>query len=154
MCSINDFDVVLFRTYTWIGRIIRYFINIEYNHAAIYYKGVLFESNKFGVDVRSLKSYSNKDKWVVLKLRVDLSETHKSKLLDRMLKLSANSKYDYWNLLIWQPIYRVFGKWVGKSDTPNKMLCSEFVARVYAEFFDEPEKVSPSELLNSPYFRK
>lgn len=150
----QDFDIVLFKTYSWIGRIIRYFINIQYNHAAIYYKGVLFESNAYGVDIRTFPSYSKADEWVILTPIVPLNDEHKQKLLERMLILSSDSRYDFWNFFVLQPIYRIFGKWLGESSTAKAMICSEFVARVHEEFFEEPEMVTPYEILNCKYFKK
>jgi hypothetical protein len=148
---VKDFDIILFKTYSILGRIIRYFINIEYNHAAIYYKGVLFESNAHGIDIRSFEGYKG-DEWIVLTPKVPLSDGFKTIELDRMLLLSADSSYDFVNFFIWQPIYRLFGKWITKKNTKKSMICSEFVARVYEEFFENPEIITPSELLKSQYF--
>lgn len=63
--------------------------------------------------------------------------------------LSDKSKYEYRNLLIWQLIYKLTGKWIGKS-TNYRRICSEDSARginiAFPRLIKEPDKISPNDL--------
>jgi hypothetical protein len=62
---------------------------------------------------------------------------------------NSKAKYEYKNLIIWQLVHKVTGKWFGK-DTSYRRICSEDSARAINKavigLVQYPDKVSPTEL--------
>lgn len=142
-------DIILVRTHSLLAWLIRFFIKSDYNHAGIVCDGLVYESDKPGIVVRSvadaLAEYYN---YKVVRCKVDGYASAACAFV-RMLPLRKG--YDYTNLLLWQPIYRLTGWWFGQQSV-LKMTCTEMVARAYEEFFDNPETVSVKEILENNHF--
>lgn len=57
-------------------------------------------------------------------------------------------KYDFFGLVVWQPIYILTNKWFGKKNN-RKLYCSEFVADVCNKFigmYPNKDEINPAKL--------
>lgn len=74
-------------------------------------------------------------------------------------KQDGGTKYDYFSLFIYQPIYILTGQWIGrksnKADT--RLYCSEYIAliwnKMFANAFPEWWTTTPRDLVDSNYFK-
>lgn len=113
---------------SWVVGLIRFFTKSKWNHAELIIekegKFYAYESLSGGVVVSDIEKETKGD----IKILRAKFEFDANKLITIADNYIEKSKYDYWNLFIWQPLFRITGIWFG-TDTPNKVLCSEFVIR-------------------------
>jgi hypothetical protein len=163
--DIKTFDIMLSASQSWLSRSIRKVINDKASHAAVFFKldDVLYvyESEKHGLTNTNFNHYLD-DKFTLWIARpiVSITEQQKKALLHMAISNAGHKTYDYWNLLIHQPIKfiskKLFGKafWWGKRkpNADKHFICSELVAFVMNKFFGiEPNwhKISTEHFFHS-----
>ena len=138
----------LFKPISWLSNLI-YLFQGKYTHTAVTFlkndKLYVREMKAYGVVFTYFPNYLKKHEGrciVALNLRFGNEEKYNKYCNENFVK------YDYKNLLIWQPIKFLFSIFVGK-DTPKARICSEDSARcvnVFCNIIENPEKISPNEL--------
>lgn len=162
--NIETGDNLLVSTDSWLGRTIQKFEKNSYNHAGklFWINNVLYvsEADKYGISLTKLTHYTNnpsKYKLLVQKPVVPFTEEEVGKMYNFAIPKSGHIKYDYINLLVYQPIkFLTFGKiWLGSKDSDKqnrRYICGEWVARIDNEirgWFSNWSKVAPVDLYNS-----
>jgi hypothetical protein len=125
----------------------------KYVHSALIYRrgGILFVREMEAVGVvhvplnTYMKTYKNRGTIVREKNRLTVDE--KAQMRDLCLREKA--KYDYFNLLLWQPLKAVFGVFLG-GNTKYRRACSEDTARIYNKVrentFKDEKGITPMEV--------
>ena len=134
--------VLFLRSRGIIGFVIRLFIGTHFNHVALIHNGKMYESDRNGAVEIDMETYI-KDSIEIRTIYTNLSDHALQDNIDYIIKRSKPLPYDYTNLLLWQPLYQLTGKWIGRG-TPNELICSEFVARVLE--LEDPDRISPKDL--------
>lgn len=79
-----------------------------------------------------------------------------SKTLEGIILDYVGTPYDYFNLILFQPIRTLFGKWIGGSKHRDKrMICHEFVMTVWNQtigIFPDCYEGKISDIYYSKYF--
>lgn len=135
-------SVLFLRSSSIIGWLIRLITRAPFNHVAIIHKGRMYESDRNGVVEINIMSYLRHN-IEIRNIPTNISEHGLQDNIDSLVKVSKPLRYDYTNLLLWQPIYQLTGRWIGRG-TANELICSEFVARVLE--MDDPDRISPKNL--------
>ncbi|MDX1960039.1 MAG: hypothetical protein SFU98_15840 [Leptospiraceae bacterium] len=162
MTNLRPGFILVFRNKSLLGFLVRLFTKFQYNHIAIvshidHYddKVIIFESSYDGVIQTKMSLYSIDNKNIAC-YTVNRDDCDTPELAVKL----ANSyfgevKYDFWNLFVYQPIYRIFGFWIGKQ-TKDRMTCAEFVANCFPKLFShyDKDKLSVKDVLNHPKLEK
>jgi len=146
--DIQDFDIMLSATDSWLSKMIRFFIRNKASHAAVFFKLdnmlYVYESEKHGLTNTDFSHYmTSKYRIWVARPKVRPTPKQKKDLLHLAVSTAGHKTYDYANLLIHQPVKIItnwiFGKplWVGrkKKKAGKHFVCSELVAYVMDKFF-------------------
>ena len=80
-------------------------------------------------------------------------EINGSELGKFMLSKVGRINYSKWNLIVAQPLYQLFGFWIGTSKkNAERMVCSAWCGYVYNNFYPEKFKhwsrLDPEDLFN------
>jgi hypothetical protein len=137
----------------------------KYNHAMMFAwcgkelyvieaMGKKIVSNKFN------EKYLKNDDIAELMVLIPKVEIEPLKMFETLTPYIGVSQYDYFNLIIAQPIeILTHGRlWLGEETEDYKdFICSEFVAAMYnlyfeKNLFDDPQKLSPSNLCHKDFF--
>lgn len=113
----------------------------EYSHSGIIRvrRGDIFitEAQRRGIVNNDFtKRYMNENYNSILILRPKM-EIDSYRMVSEMMTYIGNSRYDFLNLILWQPIKILRNKWRGeKAQNTKKFICHEFTAHVYNKHFD------------------
>lgn len=127
-----------------ISRLIGKLTKSEFSHTAIFIriggKLMVADAQKDGFNIRSFKTWQKDYGYKFLLLRKD--NIDKNEIVDNIYKYIGTTPYDFYSLLIRQPI-KLFKLWVNNSfnknlkvwnnkgvKESNKMYCSEVVAKI------------------------
>lgn len=156
MIQLKTGDVVLirqntFKIYnpiTWVAEGIRIFCRTRYNHCGVIVKNwgvpVLNEAKAIGVVSTPVDIALNNKEVVIRRFRGLVDE---KEFAIRANSYLGKTPYDFWSLFIVQPVFIVFGKWIGKSgkSADKKHNCSEYCYVTYHN--SKAYKMSPKDLL-------
>lgn len=129
-------DVLHCRRNTFIAKCIKLFTKSRFNHTAMVVEiwGVIciIDSQNDGTNIRTFEQWKKKYNYKYEVTTLNLSDQEKREMSKKALSMVGVTKYDFVSLLIWQPMYILFGKWHGKKNASanKRMYCSEFVAWV------------------------
>jgi hypothetical protein len=152
--------MILFSGTSWVARQIKKVTKSTVNHAglAFWEDGELYvvEALEKGIEKRTWEE-SIKGKGILIGV---YKGDYKFELLNHEIRNLAKraNNYDYYSLLIAQPIYQWFGLWIGRSEKKAEanLYCSEAVAyvynRVYNLFNKKWHKITPAKLMDLPDF--
>ena len=164
--DINDIktgDTLLVSSHSWLARKIQLFEKCEYNHAGMFFWNyrILFiaEMDKPGLVLTAFSEYiKGKSRLLILKPKFDVDGVEYGKYI---LPQIGKIRYGFFNLLFAQPIKFITGKriWFGSNDdNPKRLICGEFVEKVYnhfhPEYFENWKQDDPSVLFKSTLFNK
>ena len=156
--EVKPLDIVLLGSKKgFVPKAIRLFRKSTYNHAGIVaeYLGELYivEAQERGFHPTKtveewIKEKKEKgDKVVFLRA----SKPFDLNLGYSRLKSMVGAGYEFFNLTFYQVIKALTGKWYGTKDS-KRVICSEAVAWVYEEYFEEPFSTTPDEIYENPDF--
>ena len=158
----KDFDIIFLKSNGFIPKAIRYFTKCEYNHVGIIhmYQGELyvFEAVSKGfIPTSTLEDWKLEkevkgEKWCIISPNIRVTAIEKIKKSNRIKELTGK-KYEFVSLLFYQLIYQISKKWIGSKNN-NRVICSEAVAYVYKECFEDWYKTDPQDIYDSPSFTK
>ena len=141
-------DVLHCRSRGFVARGIQLFTKSRINHTAmvieLYGKKYIIDSQRDGTNPRPIEEWLNKFSYQ-FSVHRPVQDIDIDAVQERALSMSGHSPYDFASLLIYQPIYILFGKWKGRREekAERRMYCSEFVAWVYE--YEKWWKLSPAE---------
>lgn len=134
-----------------------------YNHAMIAcweYDGLyIYEAEKKGIRKIKFEDEYTKGRYKsILLLKPNLKID--AKKMQDILKIynEKNTNYDFFHLLIAQPIKILFKKWIGeKKQNTKDFTCAEFCAYTYNKYFDfelfqNSTQIKPLDLALSSFF--
>lgn len=163
--DIKTGDVLMVSSSSWLSRQIQKITKSKWNHAGIFVWiwGELFiiEAERRGIQITKWtdKKYdggnSTKRKLMRMSPKKRLNQ---KEVATFMLPMCGTKPYDFMSLLLYQVIYNLTGKWIGRTreKAKGRFYCSEFTAYVYNHFlgyFDnEWWKTSPKMLVRDEYF--
>ena len=132
--QIKSGDVAHCRSNGILGRAIRVFTRSHVNHTAMFIEiwGKIFviESQKNGTNLKPFQEWVKKYNY-----KYEIKQTSRIYCGNekRAMQKIGTTGYDFRSLILVQPIYQVFGIWLGKSEkkADEKLYCSEFVGWVY-----------------------
>lgn len=117
-------DIVIVKSNTIIGRIIRWITNSWASHVAVYIgNGYVFEARPGGATAVHISAYEG-DKWEYRVFRLLVSEETKEKFIARLIQKEARG-YDY-GQIISIALHRLFG-WELKAQNRRLAICSEII---------------------------
>lgn len=135
----------IFNPASYLPALIRKIAKIKYNHIIVYdaKTNVAIEAIKEGVVMRDLKSaLSHQDEGVIYEYREPIEYQEQV----NHLVASIGHKYDFKELLQYQLIWNITGKWFqGNKDKNDKFICYSLAA--YAFLQEDYYKVNPKEFL-------
>ena len=157
--EIKTADVLLVSSKSKISKLIQKFEGNKWSHSAIFWwcydELFVIEASDYGIAITPFTSYLNSTSdLLLLKPKIEIKGSEYGKF---MLPYVGHTPYNYFELMIAQPIYIITDKkiWLGNKDN-KKFICSEFVAFVYNHFnshiFQEWDKTIPMDLYNSTIF--
>lgn len=145
----------LLKPVTWLSTLIRIFTRVPYDHCAIVVHSwgvpMLNEALGDGVICRPAAEHLQRKgtSFVVLRPLQPVSEQDLCRKANSML----GRKYDLLTLLVYQPLYRITGRWVGS--TQDKIACRQFVCTEYVAWAHNLDRwwlYSAKELIEHPEF--
>lgn len=134
----------------YVSWAIRVVLNSWFNHIAIYtyYRGepCIIEATSGGVRMISLDNFI-KD----FKIEVRRNQDLKHGCTKKLVKYIGSTGYDYSSLVIYQLIYQITGKWLGRKGVKasNKFYCSELYA--YMCDYNDWWKTTPKDIGEKDY---
>ena len=149
-------DIIAVSGASWLSRAIQYFQKkggekwYLYNHVGIYWN---FNGTEFIIEAQAngicLNTF-NKKKYSKI-IACNYNEKIGNKIVENALKFVDKSNYDYFNLLISQPIKMLTGGkvWIGEKKQDYSFTCSEFVTFIYNYTF-KPNRIFIDELKAAP----
>ena len=163
--EIRNGDIALLHNYfnwkkpmTYLSWAIRFFTRSPWNHAGIL---VVIDSEVFviealakGITKRNFKEWNiPSDKYYeILRPKERLSKLDEHRVAFEALSL-VGIPYDYFNIILHQPILIIFGIWIGRKKQGNKKLvCSELVAYLYRDRIKKWWKTTPKGIFVSGKF--
>lgn len=150
--------ILLYRSNRFISKAIRYFLKCPYHHVGlvieVYDELFVAESKRQGLSINRLNDSIKGSKIMVLKPKFDYNPVEIGKFV---VPLLGKHRYDIMSLYIFQLIYILTGKWLGKKDehASKRLYCSEFVAYVFHSLyniFHDWFKTHPKMIYQSPDF--
>lgn len=169
--EIKDMDIVLVTSKNWLGEAIRDFIESNVNHLGIcvWFEGRLYvsEAERYGLQLIPFEEYILTEKYSTVfvgrfrDILIDDLNKQIPKFKNLVLIMTGSHRYDFFSLMIAQPIKHIVRKltgrkiWIGKKNNvaKKKFTCSEWVAYVYDLLFGRFPKwwmTDPSEIKNNP----
>lgn len=133
-----------------IPRLIKWATKSKYNHTAIYLEiwgqPCIVDSQKNGTNIKTYENWKQEYGYTYVVHRNPSIKEHKDEKLMaiRIMSKVGVTSYDFASLLIRQPIRLLFGRWKKKSNSEEKMYCSEFVA--WAHSIEESYRMTPHDL--------
>ena len=134
-------DIVLFKTkfkwynpITYVSVAIRAITGYDYNHVGVvvsnWDKLFLNEAIEKGVISIPLEKRLKGQEILVLR---DSSPIDEKKFAVEANSFLGNTGYDFSSLLVFQLIYQITNKWIGRKEenATKRMYCSEYVAYLY-----------------------
>jgi len=154
--ELKPLDIILIGGDNLIGKIIRKITKCEYSHVGIIIEhlGELYvcEAKAKGFyPTQPIVEWFDTHPGSVKVLRAKM-EMPKKVGYQRLADLMGKG-YEFKNLLFFQLIKEITGKWFGSKDS-KRLICSEAIAWVYKEYFKKPYLVTPKIILNSDKFRE
>lgn len=160
-------DNLLVHSHTFIGEEIQKFehdyykYGWQYNHAAkfVTINGDLMVSEAVGIGI----VYTNFNKYIngnygllCLKPKFQIKTDEMMKICNRF---AGQSKYDYWNLLLYQSIRMITKNkiWIGGNKLTNKFICGVWCGYLDNHFenvFKNTKRVAPPDFFNSDMYDK
>jgi uncharacterized protein YycO len=144
-------DIIAYRGDDWIGRFIRFILNVDVSHVSIMVADdLMVESLSRGV---KLSKYSTRNTKSYILRCPKLTDEQRVKLIYDVMN-SIAVKYDY-KLFFGILINRVFGLKVNWDDK-SKYICVELIVELYRQLGinllprEPDQEIVPSDLLNSP----
>jgi len=124
-------------------------VSSMYSHSGIIRRqGKVFitEAQKHGICNNDFhKRYMNSDYDSLMILRPKM-KIEKSRMVEEMMPFIGNSKYDFKNLIIFQPFKILFKRWIGeKKQNTKRFICHEWTAFVYNNHFKNSGVIFPKE---------
>ena len=132
--QIKSGDVAHCRSNGILGRAIRVFTRSHVNHTAMFIEiwGKIFviESQSNGTNLKPFQEWVKKYNY---KYEISRPLEFTAETKERAMQKIGTTGYDFRSLILVQPIYQVFGIWLGKGEkkADEKLYCSEFVGWVY-----------------------
>ena len=129
-------DILHCTSNSFLARAIQFFTKSRINHTAlvidIWGELYIIDAQKDGVNPRKFENWVNNYNY---KYKIHRNISGKFDLKSFCIKAISKSgsiPYDFKSLLIYQPIYILTGKWIGKKDpeSQKRMYCSEYAAWV------------------------
>jgi len=135
-------DIILFRSRSFLGWLIRLFTGSRFNHVALVSslngELIINEADTDGIVYQVFPDYLDAK---YIKIGRPRKEFDRNKFVERA-NFEIGKPYDYLNLLGEQVIKSITGVWRGDGKT-DKFICSSYVAYVYE--LQSWEKYSPSD---------
>jgi len=161
--EINTGDILLVSGRKWLARAIQFFEKNKWNHAAVfiwlYDELFVCESDKRGISLTKFSDYiSGKAGLMYCSPKIKDDKLHPVRLASVMLPKCGHVPYDFVNLLFYQPIRFMFGKWIGRkqSKSDKRFICGEWCAYVYNKldykYFPNWNKIAPVDIFNDDKF--
>lgn len=149
----KSWDILLVRWVSRLSKAIRWFTKWMYNHAWVFVEiwGELFiiEAEKNWIRSKFRREEYSKREWREFAI-IESPDVEDKKVWMLCVPFVGVQKYDFASLLIYQPLYQLTGKWLGrKNNGENRFYCSEFAAYVRNKLFgifDKWYSMSPQDL--------
>lgn len=131
-----------------LSRLIRWFTKSEFNHSAIVVKAwgevYIVDAQRKGVSSRPYEDWIEEFNYSYLVARNPKGVKSVPNFSKKVFSRVGTTAYDFTNLLLTHPWHIITGKWKGKEDTINKMVCSEFAAWCWD--IEDAYKITPQRL--------
>ena len=128
-----------------LGRLIRWFTKSEFNHSAIVVKAwgevYVVDAQRKGVSSRPYDDWMKEFGYSYIVSRPPANIKNVPYFSKKVFSKVGTTAYDFTHLLLKHPHYIITGKWKGKKNTTDKMVCSEFVAWCWD--FTDSHKITP-----------
>jgi hypothetical protein len=142
----------------FLPKAIRFITGFEYNHVGIVVK-YLDKLYVLEAKARGFHPTLSLDNWIKEKsergdrvaILRDKNNSSKEAVYGRLEKIAGNN-YEFLNLLFFQIIKIVTGRWLGSKDS-STVICSEAVAYAYKDYFDNPYEATPVEIFYNDNFK-
>ena len=169
LSQIKTGDILVVSTDSWLANAIQWFQTLnnkeygKYNHAMvawwIYGKLFVTEAVQTGIVVTNFEEvYMKESKYKAILLLKPNYNVDGSKVGEYMLSYLGKTKYGFVNLLFYQPIKILTGKWLGGSNKKDDInfICGEWAAHIanYSKNNAIPDEseIDPADLcLNSNF---
>lgn len=176
--SLRSGDILLFHSSHTRARYIQKLQSIrdktessQYNHSGLLYKGrndwyvvelglkssSLYETFNASLILTPLEECINNQnhiKILILRPKVLISDEKFESLLVKYI----GTKYDYSNLILHQPIFKLTGIWLGKNkNSKRKMICNELITTIWNDlrgYFSDYNIGDMKDIYHSEYFVK
>lgn len=73
--------------------------------------------------------------------------------IEERIKEKEGKSYDVESLFIWHPYRLLTGRWRGGTSEHGDLVCSEYVALCYKEYFDKWYKATTNDIIKADIFR-
>lgn len=128
-------DILHCYSNSFLSKTIRKMSDSKYSHSAmvieIWGKFFIIDSQARGTTIKTIEDWTKKYQYLYSVSRPKYNIDDELKF--RAMEKCGDTPYDYVSLLIYQPIYQLCGKWLGKKsdNADRRMYCSEFISYVY-----------------------
>lgn len=146
--KVNDFSTLPRKI---LAKGIQLFEGTYYHHATIPCDGKMYEADKVVREINLSKYYGSEMLHFRLKKSLSLKEEVQ---YTNIIKKRLGAKYDFFGVLLWQPIYILSGRrfWFGKrgNNAEEKPYCTEFAIEPINQlrgYFPQKYKVGAYHLL-------
>ena len=154
LCTYTPFQVK--RPTTYLAPLIRFFTKYKYTHTAFVIEcwGSIFicEAYTSGIIIRPIQAFPDGMTVTVLRPKFEIDKKEVSK---KALSKVSTTKYDLLSLVLFQVIYQITGKWYGQKKArkaEKKFYCSEYVAWLYSNVFENWYMITPEAIHKSEKF--
>jgi len=154
-------DILLYKSQTLIGKLIRYFSKSNYSHASIAFDSwgtvLIAEADSKGVIPNTIVDSIKGCEILILRPKFEVDP----KMLDIMITLELGKhKYNFFLLLFMQLVYQLSNKkiwlyWGQHGKKLRKTVCGQFCEYIYNEYnnsFPNWETATPQSLFESDLF--
>lgn len=136
--KLQEFDILSCEGQSLIAKGIRLFTGSRTTHTAfvieIWGSLYIIDAQRNGVNLKPLEEWNKKYNYKYIIHRPKF-EIEKQKFTDKAMACIGFSNYDFYSLFIRQPIYILFGKWLGKKSRNDKRFyCSDYVGYCYEDY--------------------
>lgn len=157
--KIKSGDILFCTGKSLLSKLIMKFTKSNYSHAAlaieVWGEICIIDSQKDGTNLRLLKEWGKNYKY---KYDIVRPFSFTTEMKSRAIEKMGFTPYDFYSLVILQPLYLITKRWFGKrgEKAEKRMYCSEFVAYVFG--IKDDFEMNPGGLyifcINSPFFKK
>lgn len=160
-------DILLLKSQTFLGRLIRWFENSNYNHAGILIKIdeqiYISEADRYGIALTKFEDYEEKyGEIYILERNIKINKKQEKQLKEFILDRTGHYPYDFVSLIFRFPIRYIIEKltgrkiWLQSKNFDKKFTCGEWVAYVIYSIFKDKWaenfwQISPADIYLTSY---